>query len=105
VAGETQVDRAAMAQAAQKLEDAAGTTRGIRNQLQSHNAELLQNWSGDAARAFGQVFEQFDQDFQKVLSTMEEMHGKLVQTRVTYERTEEEQTATVNRVSGLLNNG
>jgi WXG100 family type VII secretion target len=93
-----------MAQAAQKLEDAVSTTRGIRTQLQSHNGELLSNWEGDAARTFGQVFEQFDADFQKVLTTMEGMHSKLVQTRVTYERTEEEQQATVNRVAGLLNN-
>ncbi len=103
MADQSQVDRAAMAQAAQRLEDAAGTTRGIRTQLQSHKAELLANWEGNAARAFDQVFEAFDADFQKVLSTMEEMHGKLVQTRITYERTEEEQTSTVNRVSGLIN--
>jgi len=94
-----------MAQAAQKLEDAVGTTRGIRTQLQGHKAELLSNWSGNAARAFDRVFEQFDQDFQRVLTAMEGMHGKLVQTRTTYERTEEEQSATVNKVAGLLNNG
>ncbi|HEU5156894.1 MAG TPA: WXG100 family type VII secretion target [Streptosporangiaceae bacterium] len=105
MADQSQVDRAAMAQAAQRLEDAASTTRSIRTQLQSHKADLLSNWEGNAARAFGTVFEQFDADFQKVLSTMEEMHGKLVQTRITYERTEEEQQATVNRVAGLLNNG
>jgi WXG100 family type VII secretion target len=93
-----------MAQAAQKLEDAVGTTRGIRTQLQGHKAELLSQWEGNAARAFENVFEQFDQDFQKVLTTMEGMHEKLVQTRTTYERTEEEQTATVNKVSGLINN-
>lgn len=93
-----------MAQAAQKLEDAVGTTRGIRTQLQGHKAELLSQWEGNAARAFETVFEQFDQDFQKVLTTMEGMHEKLVQTRTTYERTEEEQTATVNKVSGLINN-
>ncbi len=104
MADQSQVDRAAMAQAAQRLEDAAGTTRGIQSQLQSHKAELLANWEGNAARAFGTVFEQFDADFRKVLRTMEDMHGKLVQTRVTYERTEEEQAATVNRVAGLLNN-
>jgi WXG100 family type VII secretion target len=93
-----------MAQAAQRLEDAAGTTRTIKTQLQSHKAELLSNWEGNAARAFGTVFDQFDTSFQKVLTTMEEMHGKLVQTKINYERTEEEQQATVNRVAGLINN-
>ena len=92
-----------MAQAAQKLEDAVGTTRGIQTQLQGHKAELLSQWEGNAARAFDTVFEQFDQDFRKVITTMEGMHEKLVQTRTTYERTEEEQTATVNKVSGIIN--
>jgi WXG100 family type VII secretion target len=104
VADQSQVDRAAMAQAAQKLEDAVGTTRGIRTQLQGHKGELLSNWSGTAARAFDTVFEQFDQDFQRVLTAMEGMHEKLVQTKITYERTEDEQTDTVNKVAGLLNN-
>ncbi len=94
-----------MAQAAQKLEDSVGTTRGIRTQLQGHKAELLSNWSGNAARAFDQVFEQFDTDFQRVLTAMEGMHSKLVATRTTYEQTEEEQAATVNKVAGLINNG
>jgi WXG100 family type VII secretion target len=102
---EAQVDRAAMVQAAQRLEDAVGTTRGIQNQLNGHKTELLSNWSGNAARAFDQVFEQFDADFRRVITAMEGMHGKLVQTHSTYVRTEEEQTATVNKVAGLLNNG
>jgi WXG100 family type VII secretion target len=100
---ESQVDRAAMAQAAQKLEEAVGNVRNNRSQLQGHKAELLSGWSGNAARAFDQVFEQFDSDFQRVINAMEGMHEKLVQTRITYERTEEEQTATVNKVSGLIN--
>jgi WXG100 family type VII secretion target len=104
VAGESKVDRAAMAQAAQKLDEAVGTTRGIKNQLQGHRGELLSNWEGPAAAAFGRVFDQFDQDFQKVLTAMEGMHEKLMATRQTYERTEEEQTATVNKVAGLINN-
>ncbi|HEX6470245.1 MAG TPA: WXG100 family type VII secretion target [Streptosporangiaceae bacterium] len=102
---ESQVDRAAMVQAAQRLEDAVGTTRGIQGQLQGHKAELMGNWSGTAARAFDQVFEQFDADFRRVLTAMEGMHEKLVQTHSTYVRTEDEQTATVNKVAGLLNNG
>jgi WXG100 family type VII secretion target len=92
-----------MAQAAQRLEDAVGTTRGIRTQLQGHRGEVLGQWSGNAARAFDTVFEQFDQDFQRVINAMDGMHGKLVQTQATYVRTEEEQTATVNRVSNIIN--
>ncbi|MBO0882381.1 MAG: WXG100 family type VII secretion target [Mycobacterium sp.] len=104
MADQSQADRAAMAQAAQRLEDAVGTTRGIRSQLQSHNGELMSNWSGAAASTFGRVFEEFDVDFGKVITAMQGMQEKLVQTRAMYEQTEQEQQATVNKVAGLLNN-
>jgi WXG100 family type VII secretion target len=93
-----------MAQAAQRLEDAVGTTRGIRTQLQSHNSELLSNWSGSAASTFSRVFGEFDDDFNKVINAMQGMQEKLVQTRAMYQQTEDEQQATVNKVAGILNN-
>ena len=105
MAGQSQVDRAAMAQAAQKLDEAVGTTRGVRSQLQGHKAELLGSWEGQASAAFNRVFEQFDADFAKVLNAMQGMHEKLVQTQQMYSRTEEEQTATVNSVANVINNG
>jgi WXG100 family type VII secretion target len=104
VADESKVDRAAMAQAAQKLDDATRTTQNIRSKLQGHRGELLAQWQGNAAAAFGRVFDEFDQNFQQVVTAMEGMHGKLVQTRAKYEQTEEEQTATVNRVASQINN-
>jgi WXG100 family type VII secretion target len=104
VAGQSQVDRAAMAQAAQKLDEAVGTTRGIRSNLQGHKGELLGQWEGQAAMAFNRVFEQFDMDFAKVLDAMQGMQEKLVQTQQMYSRTEEEQTATVNSVANIINN-
>jgi WXG100 family type VII secretion target len=94
-----------MAQAAQRLEDAVGTTRGIRSQLQSHSGELMSNWSGTAASTFGRVFEEFDQDFNKVITAMQGMQENLVQTRSMYQQTEDQQQATVNKVAGILNNG
>lgn len=103
MAGQSQVDRAAMAQAAQKLDEACGTTRGIRTQLQGHKGELLSQWEGQAAAAFNRVFDAFDQDFAKVLNAMQEMQEKLVQTQQMYTRTEEDQTATVNSVANIIN--
>jgi WXG100 family type VII secretion target len=93
-----------MAQAAQKLDDAANITRGLRTRLQGHKSQLMSNWEGISAAAFNRVFDQFDADFAKVLTTMEGMHEKLVHTRIKYESTEQEQQAAVNRVAGLLNN-
>ena len=97
------VDRAAMAQAAQKLDDAAQTTRGIQSRLQQHKAQLRSSWEGNAALAFDRVFMEFDENFTKVLTAMQSLHEKMVQTKIKYEGTEEEQQAAVNRIAGLIN--
>ena len=103
MAGETSVQRAAMNQAAQQLDDAYSVVTALRQQLQGHKGELLGNWQGEAATAFSNVYEQFDADFGKVLTAMRQLHEKLVATHARYVATEAEQSATVNKVAGLLN--
>ena len=49
------------------------------------------------------VFQAFDEDFGKVLNALNGMHEKLVQTKIHYEATEQEQEASVNKIAGLLN--
>jgi WXG100 family type VII secretion target len=93
-----------MAQAAQKLDDAANVVKGIQSQLHGHKAQLRSNWEGSAAMAFDRVFQAFDEDFTKVLTAMQGMHEKLVHTRIKYESAEQEQEAAVNKISALLNN-
>jgi ESAT-6 family protein len=94
-----------MAQAANDLESSAGVIKGIQSQLGSHKAEVLGAWGGNAARAFDNVFNQFDEDFRKVLQALEGMHGTLSQTRMTYEAQEQASQESVNRVQNLLGGG
>jgi WXG100 family type VII secretion target len=103
VAGETAVNRAQMATAAVQVEDAVGQIRGQQSQLNGYHSQLVGGWVGDAATAFTGAFESFSADFTKVLNALEGMHEKLVGTRATYQSTEDSNTATVNRVAGLLN--
>jgi len=103
VAGETAVNRAQMATAAVQVEDAVGQIRGQQSQLNGYHSQLVGGWVGDAATAFTGAFESFSTDFTKVLNALEGMHEKLVGTRANYQSTEDSNTATVNRVAGLLN--
>jgi WXG100 family type VII secretion target len=103
MAGETAVNRAQMATAATQVEDAVGQIRGLQSQMAAYHGELMGGWVGQAATAFTSAYESFSADFTKVVSALEGIHEKLVGTRATYEATEESTTATVNRVSGLLN--
>ena len=103
MAGQTSVDRGAMQRAAQQLDSAHNTVTGLRATLETHRTELLSGWKGEAASAFANVYEAFDADMAKVLAAMQQLHSKLVTTHSTYVSTEEERSATVNRVAGLLN--
>jgi WXG100 family type VII secretion target len=92
-----------MQRAAQQLDSAYSTVTGLRTTLEGHKAELLGGWAGEAASAFSNVYEAFDADMAKVLTAMNTLHEKLVSTHITYVATEAEQSATVNKVAGLLN--
>lgn len=92
-----------MARAAQKIDESASTIQGLRTRLQGHKASVLGGWEGNAAQAFGRVFDAFDQDFAKVLQALEGIHEKLVQTKIKYESAEEQQTDAANAISSLLN--
>jgi WXG100 family type VII secretion target len=103
MAGEVSVERAAMNKAAGQLNEAFSVVTALRQQLQAHQSELMGNWSGNAARAFANVYEAFDTDLAKVLTAMNTLHENMTQTHARYEATEGEQTQSVNKVAGLLN--
>jgi WXG100 family type VII secretion target len=102
MSGQSSVDRAAMAQAAQDLEASAGVVRGLQSQLEGHKGELRSGWEGQASMAFERVFARFNEDFNKVLQAMDGMHESLVQTKITYEAKEQAAQESVNRVQQLL---
>ncbi|PKK15635.1 MAG: WXG100 family type VII secretion target [Thermomonospora sp. CIF 1] len=103
MAPQSAVDRAAMAQAAQDIEQSANAIRGMQNQLASAKDQLRSHWEGDASMAFEAVFNRFNEDFSRVLKALDGMHESLVQTRITYEAREEAAQQSVNRVQALLN--
>ncbi len=104
MAGESAVDRAAMAQAATQVEDALGQVRGQQSRLAGFHGDLIGGWKGEAATAFTNAFNSFNADFSQVIQALDGIQEKLVQTRGKYEANEQVQTAAANRVAGMLNN-
>lgn len=102
MSGQSSVDRAAMAQAAQDLEASAGVIRGLQGQLEGHKSEVRAAWEGSASMAFERVFARFNEDFNKVLQALDGMHESLVQTKITYAAKEQAAQESVNRVQQLL---
>jgi WXG100 family type VII secretion target len=103
MAGESAVDRSAMATAAVQVQDAVGTIKGQQSQLAGFHSGLMGGWQGQAASAFTNAYEAFNTDFTQVLNALQGIEEKLVQTRAKYQATEDTQTAAANRVRGLLN--
>jgi len=104
-AGESAVNRASMAQAAQQVEAAFGLITGLQTNMNGYSSQLGGGWQGNAAVAFTRTYEMFSADFAKVLNALEVTHDKLVSTRNTYQATEDTNTARVNQVASLIGGG
>jgi WXG100 family type VII secretion target len=96
-------DREEMAQAAQRIESSAGIVKGLQTKLDGQKSQLMAGWQGAAAGSFDRVFNEFQTQMNKVRQELEGMHQKLVQTKIQYERTEQEQEDASNKIAGLLN--
>ena len=101
-AGESAVNRASMAQAAQQVEAAYGMITGLQANMNGYSSQLGGGWQGNAAVAFTRTYDMFSADFAKVLNALQVIHDKLVSTRNTYQATEDANTARVNQVAGMI---
>jgi WXG100 family type VII secretion target len=104
-AGESAVNRASMAQAAQQVEAAVGVISGLQANMNGYTSQLGGGWQGNAAVAFARTYEMFSADFAKVLNSLQVIHEKLVSTRNTYQATEDANTARVNQIASLIGGG
>lgn len=103
MAGETTVDRAAMATAATQLQDAVDDVKAQQARLTSAHGTMMGSWTGEAASAFTSAYESFNSDFTKVINAMEGIQTRLVGTRANYEASEQANVTSANRVAGLIN--
>lgn len=92
-----------MAQAAQRVEDSAGIVKGLQTKLDGHKAQLMSGWAGNASVSFDRVFNEFNRQMGVVIQELEGIHVKLVDTKIRYESTEQEQADAVNKINALLN--
>ena len=75
----------------------------IKNQLNTHHAELQGAWKGESSAAFTQVYNLFETEFAKVLKDLDLIQEKLVHTKAKYQTAEQNKTARVNTLKGLVN--
>ena len=89
--------------AANRLDHAHDIVSGLQIRLSGHKDALRSNWDSKAARSFDSVYEAFNNDFTSVLSSLKEMHEKLIKSNVHYTDMTQHQDEVVNRVNSLIN--
>jgi ESAT-6 family protein len=88
-----------------QIDEKANTIRGLRIQIDNHRQTLAAHWGGSAHGSFQNVMSVFDAELNKVIGSLENIHEKLVDSRITYESNEQEQHQAVSAIDQALNAG
>ncbi len=102
MSGNTTVDRAEMTKAADQIDQASQKIHSTQQTLSSDVTNLMSTWQGNAAQAFLRSYTEFDQQFGRVQQQLEGIHGKLVDTQMTYTQNEQEQEEASKAIDALL---
>ena len=93
----------AMAQGAVKVDDAATQIQGHIGNLRAGVETMLGGWRGEAAGAFVQVHDAFEQQANKINNALRQMHEALLATHRTYGTQESDQTQSLTGLAGQIN--
>jgi WXG100 family type VII secretion target len=97
------VDYVAMGRAAQQVRDATEVINGLENQVDTHLANLLGGWKGEASTKFAGLLNEWLLDFRNIRQQLETMVEKLHGTAQQYQVTEQDEQAGLNQLSAVLN--
>jgi WXG100 family type VII secretion target len=92
-----------MAQAATQVDSAVGTIRGLQSNLASSHESMMGGWKGASASAFTTAYNQFNVDFNKVITALDNLGAKLRQSGVNYTTIETANQSSANKISAALN--
>ena len=103
MSGQTTTDPVKMAEAATDIETAAKAIQGIENTLTDEMRIVDSGWTGTAHDAFMRAYQLFGEQFNDVQKGLQSIHGKLVESRADYVRTEQSNESFAPEVTNLLN--
>jgi WXG100 family type VII secretion target len=103
VAGESAFDRSLMAKAATQVDGAVGEIHGLQGRLAGSHDTMMGGWQGQAASAFTNAFAEFNGDFTKVITALNNLGDKLRASGVNYNTVEEANQSSANKIISALN--
>jgi WXG100 family type VII secretion target len=98
-------DRVAMAQAADRCEQALNTIDSIRDKILTSKDELRATWAGNTALTFDSVVNTYDEKLKKILDTLNNLIEKLGKQKIHYENIEQGNNQSISKFDSLLNGG
>ena len=101
--GQSQVDRAAMAQAARQVDEAVQKTRALQAQLESHKSSMMTGWVEDSAALFERVFSTFSTELTNVITAWNDLGEKLAGSHARYTADQQAKTERVSQVQPTAN--
>lgn len=95
----------AMAQSARYVDETGQVLAGIRGRVQQAVAATSGGYVSEAATLFRSVMDSWDQDFNKIMAGLDQIHVALTRTHANYSASVQQDRASVNQVAQLLNGG
>ena len=92
-----------MAQGAAKVDEATTQIQGHIQALRSEVETMMGGWRGEAASAFTQVHNSFEEQANKINGALRQMHEALLSTNRTYSNQESSQSQTLSGLAGQIN--
>jgi WXG100 family type VII secretion target len=102
VAGVSTHDAQLMAVAANQVSSAVSDIRGLQSQLASAHDTMIGGWKGPAASTFTTAFTEFNADFQKVITALDNLGQKLQQSGRNYTTIEDANKSSSSKIIGAL---
>jgi WXG100 family type VII secretion target len=87
---------------ADRIDHSASVIQGMKKEIDGHRVALQVHWKGVSSNTFGKVMSVYDEELGKVLTSLNDIHEKLVHSGVTYDSTEQEQGEAVSAIEAAL---
>lgn len=86
-----------------RIDESASTINGLKTAIDGHRQSLQTHWKGVSSGTFAKVMTVYDEELKKVLTSLEDIHEKLVHSKIQYETNEQQSTEAVSAIEAALN--
>ena len=87
---------------ADRIDESASTINGLKTAIDGHRQTLQTHWKGVSSGTFAKVMTVYDEELTKVLTSLADIHEKLVHSKIQYETNEQQSNEAVSAIEAAL---